>query len=211
TLFLDEIGDMPLTLQTRLLRVLARNEVVPLGGHLPIKVDFNLICATHQDLKTMVEQKRFRQDLYFRISGCRIALPPLRDRCDKKPIIIGALELECYAAGLRTLPDISEQAMHFLVSYPWPGNMRQVRLAMRYALASSGGEEIFPEHLPEEIIEAASGEDSIAKSATSSEADLEDVLRRNAWSVSQTARDLNVSRQTVHRWMKERDLKRPLS
>ncbi|MEZ5901486.1 MAG: sigma-54-dependent Fis family transcriptional regulator [Hyphomicrobiaceae bacterium] len=211
TLFLDEIGDMPLTLQTRLLRVLARNEVVPLGGHVPIKVDFNLICATHQDLKTMVERKSFRQDLYFRISGCRIALPPLRERCDKKPIIIGALELECYAVGIRTLPDISEAAMQILTSYPWPGNMRQARLAMRFALASSGGEEIFPEHLPEEIVEEASGDDSIPKSAPTPEADLEDVLRRNAWSVSQTARDLNVSRQTVHRWMKERDLKRPVS
>ncbi len=211
TLFLDEIGDMPLVLQTRLLRVLAQNEVVPLGGHMPIKVDFNLICATHQDLKVMVEEKRFRQDLYFRIAGCRIELPPLRARTDKATILVGALELECYAAGLHTLPEISDEALNILVSSPWPGNMRQVRLALRYALASSGGGMITPAHLPEDLVESSCCDAATPEPANHPAPGLEDVLRANAWSVSKTAREYKVSRQTVHRWMKERNLKRPLS
>lgn len=208
TLLLDEIGDMPLQLQTRLLRVLSQNEVTPLGGHAPVKVDFNLICATHQDLKTKVAEGRFRQDLYFRIAGCCIALPPLRARVDKQEIIHGALQIECGLAGTGSPPRIGTDALNFMLAHSWPGNMRQLRLALRYALAISRGGDIALEHLPLEMTQASA--ENLSPSGVQDASRLEDVLRRNEWCVSRTAREMGVSRQTVHRWMSTRRLKRPL-
>lgn len=210
TLFLDEIGDMPVQLQTRLLRVLAQNEVVPLGGHEPVKVDFNLICATHQNLTAMISQKRFRQDLYFRISGLRLELPPLRARADKAELIAGALQIECDVAGFESVPHIEPHALSILCAHSWPGNMRQLRLALRYALLCSNGGAIATEHLPEDILASATMPDAPAGASNEigSEA-LADVLRRNRWSVTLAARELGVTRQTVHRWMNARNIKRP--
>lgn len=210
TLFLDEIGDMPAQLQTRLLRVLARNEVVPLGGHGPVQVDFNLICATHQDLLALIAQARFRQDLYFRIAGFRLELPPLRKRADKAELIVGALEIECDMAGFAPPPRILPEALEILCAHPWPGNMRQLRLALRYAVVSSGGADIMPDHLPGDIV-AWQPHDTgnVPKGEVALE--LESVLARTGWSISRTAREMGVTRQTVHRWMKTRNITRPSS
>jgi transcriptional regulator of acetoin/glycerol metabolism len=212
TLFLDEIGDMPVQLQTRLLRVLAQNEVVPLGGQATVKVDFNLICATHQNLTALISQKRFRQDLYFRISGFRLDLPPLRARADKAELIAGALQIECDIAGFEIVPPIEPQTLSVLCAHSWPGNMRQLRLALRYALLSSAGQPIATEHLPDDIL--ISGGEHEAPAGTSNELAceaLEDVLRRNRWSITRAARELGVTRQTVHRWMNARNIKRPIA
>lgn len=212
TLFLDEIGDMPVQLQTRLLRVLAQNEVVPLGGQSTVKVDFNLICATHQNLSALISQKRFRQDLYFRISGFRLELPPLRARADKAELIAGALQIECDIAGFEIVPLIMPEAKSMLCAHSWPGNMRQLRLVLRYALLSSGGKPITIEYLPEDILTSGSEHDEPvgASNDLTSEA-LADVLRRHRWSITRAARELGVTRQTVHRWMNARNLKRPVA
>lgn len=210
TLLLDEIGDMPLTLQTRLLRVLAQNEVVPLGGHAAIKTDFNLICATHQDLKALAAEGRFRQDLYFRIAGFRIDLPPLRARRDKQEIILGALEIESSLAGLDGSPELEPAAFDLLMAHAWPGNMRELRLALRFAIASADGGRIGPMHLPADILapDLAAGSFKPSPTPHASE-NLEELLKRNDWCVARTARQLGVSRQTVHRWMTARQLRRP--
>lgn len=209
TLLLDEIGDMPLALQTRLLRVLAQNEVVPLGGHAAIKTDFNLICATHQDLKSLTAQGRFRQDLYFRIAGFRIELPPLRARRDKEEIILGALELESAAAGLDEPPALAPAARDLLIAHTWPGNMRELRLALRFAIASAESATISAVHLPTDISEPGLPDSSAGASPRHTSEALEECLARNDWCVSRTARQLRVSRQTVHRWMAARNLRRP--
>lgn len=211
TLLLDEIGDMPLHLQTRLLRVLAQNEITPLGSHNSIRVDFNLICATHQDLRALIAQKRFREDLYFRIAGCRIELPPLRAREDKDAIILGALEIECDLAEMSDIPNIAAPALEVLRTHRWPGNMRQLRLALRYALASSAGAQIELADIPSELLELAEEHEEHPRvtSGMPPGDNVEEALRRNEWSVSKTAREFGVTRQTVHRWMNTHNLKRP--
>jgi transcriptional regulator of acetoin/glycerol metabolism len=209
TLFLDEIGDMPLQLQTRLLRVLAQNEVVPLGSTKPTKVEFNVICASHQDLPRLVSEGRFRQDLYYRIAGIRLELPPLRARADKADVIMGALAIEAAHMGLDNPPRLSSRSLQILVAQPWPGNMRELRLAMRYALACADRDEIEHTRLPTWLdfnaADSASqpcGEDVIAPNVV-------DVLERNSWCISDAATELNVSRQTLYRWMKKLDIDRP--
>jgi transcriptional regulator of acetoin/glycerol metabolism len=210
TLFLDEIGDMPLSLQTRLLRVLAQGEVVPLGAAKPLKVDFNLICASHQDLQRMVSEGKFRQDLYFRIAGVRLELPPLRERADKADVILGALAIEAQQMGLRAPPRLSPSAMRILLAQKWPGNMRELRLAVRYALACADTDEITDDRLPSWIcldVRDVSVEDATSDGSTTP--DLIEVLQRHRWCISDAACELRVSRQTLYRWIKRQNLHRP--
>ncbi|WP_072390857.1 sigma-54-dependent Fis family transcriptional regulator [Hyphomicrobium sp. CS1GBMeth3] len=210
TLFLDEIGDMPLALQTRLLRVLAQGEIVPLGSAKPIKVDFNLICASHQNLLKMVSEARFRQDLYYRIAGIRLELPSLRARADKANVILGALEIEATHMGFSATPRVSPSAFAILLAHKWPGNMRELRLALRYALASSGGDEIADSRLPDWLNLDGTGASSDASGDDGPVApDLIEVLERNRWCISDAACELRVSRQTLYRWIKKQNLNRP--
>jgi len=209
TLFLDEIGDMPLPLQTRLLRVLAQGEVVPLGSAKPMKVDFNVICASHQDLPKMVADGRFRQDLYYRIAGIRLELPPLREREDKVDVIEGALEIEAAHMGLADPPPLTDAALRILLAQRWPGNMRELRLAMRYALACTTGEMIESDRLPNWLNLDVRDSNGDVLSDESSATDLLDVLQRNNWCISDAACELRVSRQTLYRWIKRQNLSRP--
>ncbi|HTR10035.1 MAG TPA: sigma-54-dependent Fis family transcriptional regulator [Paraburkholderia sp.] len=133
TLFLDEIGDMPLALQTRLLRVLAEGEVLPLGSETPVRVDIDVICATHRDLAQMAGTGAFREDLYYRLCGAVLTLPPLRERRDIATLIEAVFAEEAQAAGRPLALDAALAAR--LSAFAWPGNLRQLRNAMRYACA----------------------------------------------------------------------------
>jgi len=139
TLFLDEIGDMPLLLQSRLLRVLAEGEVLPLGADEPVAVKLSVICATHQDLPTLIAQGRFREDLYYRLSGAAFRLPALRERTDRAELVRLLLRDEARHAG-RPRCDIAPDALAALLAHPWPGNIRQLRHALRYACAVADGD-----------------------------------------------------------------------
>ena len=150
TLFLDEIGDMPINLQARLLRVLQEREVVPLGAAKALPVDIVLVTATNRRLREEVERGNFREDLYYRVNGLRITLPPLRERTDLA-IITRSLIIDEAAPGRRV--DISEEVLDLFAQYRWPGNIRQMRSVLRTALALLDGDEILPEHLPEDILE----------------------------------------------------------
>ncbi|MBN3785249.1 sigma-54-dependent Fis family transcriptional regulator, partial [Burkholderia sp. Ac-20345] len=149
TLFLDEIGDMPLALQTRLLRVLADGEVVPLGSDTPVRVDLDVICATHRDLARMVADGTFREDLYYRLSGATFELPPLRARADVRDVIAAVFAEEAQATGhvLTLDATLAEQ----LAAYPWPGNVRQLRNVLRYACAVCDAARVTRHDLPAEI------------------------------------------------------------
>jgi len=149
TLFLDEIGDMPLALQTRLLRVLSEGEVVPLGAERPIPVDLNVIAATHRDLRESVEAGSFREDLYYRLSGATLQLPPLREREDKSYLIHRVFDEEAGRLGIRAR--LLPQSMTLLLAHPWPGNLRELRNALRFALAVAGERAVTPDDLPPEI------------------------------------------------------------
>lgn len=212
TLFLDEIGDMPLALQTRLLRVLAQREVVPLGGSKPVNVDFHLISASHQDLPALVREGRFRQDLFFRIAGVRLELPPLRNRQDKERIISQALAIEAADMELSSVPALSVAALKVLMAHAWPGNIRELRLAVRYAIAHTVSGEIQSDDLPswlcsptlhEHSDELAAGDENCP-----SPSELVEVLTRHNWCVSDAAASLKVNRSTLYRWMRRHAIAR---
>ncbi|VVE01671.1 sigma-54-dependent Fis family transcriptional regulator [Pandoraea commovens] len=152
TLFLDEIGDMPYAMQTRLLRVLSEREVTPLGASQPVPVDVQLICATHQDLASAVAQGTFREDLYYRIAVGVLTLPTLRERDDKRELIARMLCDEW--PGMRVdqaLARLTSDALSCLLTHAWPGNLRQMRAALRYACAVMSGERLCVDDLPPEL------------------------------------------------------------
>ena len=142
TLFLDEIADMPLELQARLLRVLDERQVTPLGAEDTVAVDFQLISASHQHLPTLVREHRFREDLYYRLAGIELLMPPLRERSDKRELMLDILATEGGAGAVLSL-----EAEHALMACAWPGNVRQLRHVLRTALALADGQPISRTHL----------------------------------------------------------------
>ncbi len=156
TLFLDEIGDMPAELQTRLLRVLADGEFYPVGSYASVKVDVRIIAATHQNLETLVEQGRFREDLFHRLNVIRIHIPPLRERKQDIPLLMrhflnqAALELNTEIKVLK--PD----AEAFLSTLDWPGNVRQLENSCRWLTVMASGREIHLHDLPPELLGTSS-------------------------------------------------------
>ena len=148
TLFLDEIGDMPLALQTRLLRVLEEHEVVPLGADKPMKVDLRVVCASHQNLRSMISRGMFREDLYYRLNGITLELPRLADRTDKEQLIrklLGAETGDCRPVAIET------DAFQCLLDYDWPGNIRELRNVIRTSLAICDGGVVRLRDLPSEV------------------------------------------------------------
>jgi transcriptional regulator of acetoin/glycerol metabolism len=151
TLFLDEIGDMPLALQARLLRVLQERCVTPLGSHKTIAVDIAVIGATHRNLREMIEQQQFREDLYYRLNGLVLRLPSLRERSDLGVVVRRILQSECPQG---TPPQISTAVMDLLARYHWPGNIRQLANVLRTAAVMACGEaQITEAHLSDDFLE----------------------------------------------------------
>jgi transcriptional regulator of acetoin/glycerol metabolism len=200
TLFLDEIGDMPLALQTRLLRVLEEQEVVPLGTEIPIKVDLHVISASHRNVREMIARGEFREDLYYRLNGITLELPPLAARTDKERLIREFLAAE-------TSDDrpaaIEVAAFQRLLAYQWPGNVRELRNVIRTALAICDGGVVRLRDLPGEL-----RNDNIRPSAPASQHPAptstvrEDVLRHMHecdGNMSLTAARLGISRNTLYR------------
>lgn len=152
TLFLDEVGDMPLSLQAKLLRAVETGEIERLGGTKPIPVDVRIVVATHSNLAEAVENGTFRKDLYYRLNAVSLCLPPLRER--REDICILAehfVEKHCktYAQPVRK---IVPETLARLQNYPWPGNVRELENALIHAVILADGEAILPVHLPEEIL-----------------------------------------------------------
>ena len=216
TLFLDEIGDMPLALQARLLRVLEDRMVVPLGGEAPVSVDFRLISATHRDLKEMVAQGQFREDLYYRLQGIVLQLPPLRERGDRRELILHTLAEE---AADPDAVSIEPRAMSALEGYAWPGNLRQLRNTLRTALALCDGGVITLADLPAEMRQpgnepaqgAPPAQEMPQDRLNSLEAAERDALirelERHRWNISSLAQQLKTSRNTIYRKMKRLDIR----
>jgi two-component system nitrogen regulation response regulator GlnG len=156
TLFLDEIGDMPAELQTRLLRVLADGEFYPVGSYSSVKVDVRIIAATHQNLETLVEQGRFREDLFHRLNVIRIHIPPLRERKQDVPLLLRHF-LNQAAAELNTeIKVLKPEAEAFLSTLDWPGNVRQLENSCRWLTVMASGREIHLHDLPPELLNITS-------------------------------------------------------
>jgi transcriptional regulator of acetoin/glycerol metabolism len=218
TLFLDEIGDMPLQLQARLLRVLEEREVCPLGSESSVTVEFRLICATHRDLLDVIAQGQFREDLYYRVQGITLLLPALRDRTDKRELIRSILASEARPSAV---PEIDEDALLALENYSWPGNIRQLRNALRAALALNDGALIRSRDLPSEIAtfrgrsavattqgpDAAEGRVALNPLQSAERDVLIQGLERHRWKVTGLARELDISRNTLYRKMRRLGIK----
>ncbi|MFB9124274.1 sigma-54-dependent Fis family transcriptional regulator [Paraburkholderia dipogonis] len=214
TLFLDEIGDMPLDLQTRLLRVLAEGEVTPLGGDAPVRVDIDVICATHRDLTQMIAAGTFREDLYYRLSGASLPMPPLRERADIRDVIEAVFDEEAQMAGhvLTLDPQLTER----LAGFAWPGNIRQLRNVLRYACAICDSARVELRHVAPDIavllapeavrkpallrIDPHDGRQRDARQDPREErARIIDALTRHQWRPNAAAQALGMSRATLYR------------
>lgn len=152
TLFLDEIGDMPLSLQVKLLRAVEAGEIERIGGTKPIPVDIRIIAATHCNITQAVENGAFRQDLYYRLNAVSIVLPPLRERSEDIPVLAKHFVEKHSGTYARWVAKILPEAFTCLQNYPWPGNVRELENALIHAILFADGEHILPMHFPEEIL-----------------------------------------------------------
>ena len=210
TLFLDEIGDMPMHLQTRLLRVLSEGEVMPLGAQTPVPVDLTVVAASHRDLRRLIAEGVFREDLYYRLCGATLHLPPLRLRTDKTFVIDRVLQQESQSIGIEA--QISAAALDLLLRFAWPGNIRQLRNVLRFALAVCDDGYIAPSHLPSELYAEDEQQGECGHAARLLEGEpaqssaqaqtLIAALRRQHWNVTAVAAELAICRATVYRQMK---------
>ena len=203
-LFLDEIADMPLALQTRLLRVLEERQVVPLGGATAKPLDVRLISASHQDLQACVADKRFREDLFYRVAGFAVELPALRDRSDKGSLLDLLLREEAAGARVRLDAGVRER----LLTQPWPGNVRQLRTCLRtlVALAVEGRITLddVAELLPTEAVAAAENPLGVSERQT-----LLTLIEAEHWHIARVAARLGISRNTLYRKLRHHGISRP--
>ncbi|MGL4394898.1 MAG: sigma-54-dependent Fis family transcriptional regulator [Hyphomicrobium sp.] len=153
TVFLDEIGDMPLELQAFLLRVIDDRAITPLGSHVATALDVRFISATHCDLRDLVQRGRFRQDLYYRIKGAEITLPPLRHRIDLPELVERFANEEARRQGRPTI--LCPHARHVLCHYDWPGNIRELRSTLKIMLSMCESEHVTINAIPSPLIEYA--------------------------------------------------------
>ncbi|MCY0388977.1 sigma 54-interacting transcriptional regulator [Robbsia sp. Bb-Pol-6] len=212
TLFLDEIGDMPASQQMRFLRVLSEKEVAPLGASAPVRVDFQLICATHQDLFARVEGGTFREDLYYRIAVGIVSLPPLRERGDRALLINKILGEELGAAAATVA--LADNVVDLLMTHRWPGNVRQLSAALRYACAVRTGDRIEVGDLPLDLLTMRSSgrheqprvveaTQIVTRNRHQERERIMAALVERRWNISAAARDLGVCRASVYRKLKE--------
>jgi transcriptional regulator of acetoin/glycerol metabolism len=209
TLFLDEIGDMPYGLQARLLRVLQERMVTPLGSGKSITVNVELICATNHNLRERIARGLFREDLYYRLNGLVVKLPPLRDRTDLETVVKKILATEAQDARYSVAPDV----LQLFKQHKWPGNFRQLTNLLRTAVIMAGDEhEIGMRHMPDDFLDDIDTTQAQQASASTGQmmatgANLEEMahsvilrsLQAHGGNVSATARALGVSRNTIYR------------
>jgi DNA-binding NtrC family response regulator len=151
TLFLDEIGDLNISMQAKILRALQEKEIMRVGGTRPIKIDVRVIAATNRDLEAMVKDGRFREDLYYRLNIIPIVIPPLRNRRDDIPPLVDFFIAKHSLSSNRQIQGLTASARNLVMSYSWPGNVRQLESAIERAILLCEGNEIQVEDLPVEI------------------------------------------------------------
>jgi len=216
TVFLDEIGDMPMELQASLLRVLDTKEVVRLGESKPHSVDFRLVSATNRDLLQLISEGRFREDLYYRIRGLDVCMPPLRERREDIPLLLEHfIKLDSLANDSEPV-HLTKTALTALMRYQWPGNVRQLRSAVNYALLHSARGKIRVDDLPPEIIaemSLAAKQQSQPKAETEYSPKPSNPKQELIWALetaqgnrSKAAKLLGIGRATLYRRLKEHGL-----
>jgi DNA-binding NtrC family response regulator len=228
TLFLDEIGDMPLALQAKLLRILQEQAFERVGGSETVTTDVRIISATHRDLKARAADGRFRDDMYYRLGVFTIHLPPLRERGDDLPVLVGHF-LRRFNRDLgRDVREVSPEAMARLREYPWPGNLRELQSVLKQALLRATGSVLLPAMLPDLTAASAPAagaempagrpglEEFVRKRLADGSEDLHDeahreldrvllplVMEHTHGNQFQAAKVLGVARQTLRRRIRE--------
>ena len=219
TLFLDEIGDMPMTMQAKLLRVIENKEVVRLGDNTTRNIDVRFVAATNKNLPNATKQSEFREDLYFRIRGAEVNIPPLRDRRDDIPRIVRHAVARIAAEMDKPAPDIADPALLRLTAFDWPGNVRQLINAIQNAtvMALAEGDRIEPHHIPDEITQPDTDTelDTHAPQGSLAGTSLQQLEKRairetlglTAGNREQTAKLLGIGERTLYRKLKEYGLR----
>ncbi len=206
TIFLDEIGDLPLSTQVKLLRVLEENVIERVGNNKSVPVNVRIISATNQNLKGLVDQGRFREDLFYRINVIPITVPPLRERAEDIPLLAEAFFHRIQLKNNRKIQGISNDTMRLLMEYPWPGNVRELKNAFEYAFVACQEQIIQPVHLPASICQERKLSKMVKATSLNREEvkrqRLIDALEKSNGNQSEAASILGVSRVTVWNQMK---------
>ncbi len=200
TVFLDEIGDLPMPTQVKLLRAIESHEVMPVGADRPEKVDFRLIAATHRDLEEAVKEGRFRQDLFYRLNVFRVRLPALRERREDIPKLVEHF-MARHAKAIGKAPrSMSNEAMKLLLAYPWPGNVRELSNVVERAMILAAGPSIEPEDLPSEFHGASAAPTELKQAVEVFEKQhIGWVLRTVGGNREQAAKALGIDPATLYR------------
>ncbi|MGB0679242.1 MAG: sigma-54 interaction domain-containing protein, partial [Polyangiales bacterium] len=220
TIFLDEIGELPLAFQAKLLRLLQERCVTPVGESRPQRIDVRVIAATNRDLEEMVEDKSFREDLFYRLNVIPIDLPPLRERADDIPLLARAFVSRANARQARQVRDLNAEALAALIAYPWPGNIRQLENVIERAVVLKGQGQIALEDLPRKIRDASAGSQQLMQRPELPEEgiDLRDAvekfenslilqaLERSGWNKNRAATILRMNRTTLVEKLKKKNL-----
>lgn len=213
TIFLDEVSDLSLPLQAKLLRVLQEKEYEPLGATTTIKADVRIIAATNRNLSTMVSQRSFREDLFYRLNIVRIELPPLRKRKEDIPLLVNHFVKKLNLKTGKKIMFVSDQVIHLLMSYDYPGNIRELENIIEHAFVMCQGEKLEVEHLPAEFRESfriGSASKSFSfhdRFKESEENIIREALKRNSGNRSATAKELGIHPSTLWRKMKQLGIK----
>ncbi len=200
TVFLDEIGEMPEQLQAKMLRVLQEQQMTPVGGLRPIKLDVRIVAATNRNLKRLIDQGQFRQDLYFRLNVFEIHLPPLRERREDIPEL-ATFFLEKYGTGSM---DISHEAMDMLIKYDWPGNVRELEHIIQRLVTLCRGNVIRGSDIPVDLQHQSEGPaDLEARIMKLEKEEIMKALRANDWVQTRAAEMLGISERVLRYKMKK--------
>jgi PAS domain S-box-containing protein len=211
SIFLDEIGDLPLATQAKLLRVLQEKTIEKVGDQKPVRVDVRIITATNQDLARLMALGRFREDLFYRIGVIPINLPPLRDRREDIPLLAEAFIRRAALKADKPIESLSKAALDLLLAYDWPGNVRELLNVIDYAFVLCPGGQIEPGHLPAHLNQVVPlPERGWRPESQRTKAEQRDLLlqalNRTGGKKTEAARLLGVSRVTLWKWLKEHNL-----
>ena len=206
-IFLDEIADIPMSTQVKLLRVLETKQFERVGDLQSISVDVRIITATNKDLRELIDQKMFREDLFFRINVIPILLPPLRERTEDIPLLINTFISRLQSQTGKKITGVSPEAMEWLMAYGWPGNVRELKSAMEYGFVIVESGLIHMAHLPPHILENKGERTNeavfIDRREVHEKTALIDALKKSGGNQSQAARILGISRVTVWNRMRK--------
>ncbi len=210
TLFLDEVAELPLKIQVKLLRFLQEGSFERVGGEKRIFVDVRIISATNKDLKNEVKTGKFREDLYYRLNVIPIHVPPLRDRRSDIPLLISEFLKEAAQDSPHAAPQIADETIDILIDYNWPGNVRELKNIIQFAVVRSRGKKILPSHLPAEIVkndflssdfaDRTSLQNIVPSKGRLNSESVRAAIKKTGGNKSKAARVLGVGRATLYRF-----------